>query len=283
MPEAPVTLLVILVTGVVTWQGFQRPEVMERLIFRPELILAARQWYRLVSSALLHANWWHFGFNALAFLMFGGLLEGEHNASLMLLVYIGAILGGSALSLLLHRHEDYAALGASGGVSGVVFAATFFYPGMSVSLMFLPIFAPAWIAALVFIAISFFGTRHRWGNIGHDAHLGGALTGLGIAMASDPAQVLASDWRIGAVVAAGILSLVMLVKFPHGVGGRLLTGGVRGHKGNLRYQDYDLARERNARRARLDALLDRISQHGIDSLSAAERRELDELSKMFRR
>ena len=57
----------------------------------------------------------------------------------------------------------------------------------------------------------------------------------------------------------------------------------REYKGNLRYQDYDLARERKARRARLDALLDRISQHGIERLSGDERRELEELSRMFRR
>lgn len=283
MPDTPVTLLILVVTGVVTWQGLRRPDVMERLIFRPDLILGAKQWHRMLSSALLHADWWHFGFNAFAFLMFGSVLEARHGVPLLVLVYAGSIVGGSALSLVLHRHEAYAALGASGGVSGVVFAATFFHPGMGVGLMFLPIYAPAWIAALVFIAISFFGTRHRWGNIGHDAHLGGALAGLGIAMALDPAQVLASDWRIGAVVGASLLSLVMLVKFPQGVGGRRLIGVAREYKGNLRYQDYDLARERKARRARLDALLDRISQRGIDSLSADERRELDELSKMFRR
>jgi len=283
MRDAPVTFLIVLLTGVVTWQAFRRPELRERLIFRPELILVARQWHRLVSSALLHADWWHFGFNAFALVMFGRVLESYHGATLLILVYVGAIVGGSALSLLLHRHDDYAALGASGGVSGVVFAATFFHPDMGVSLLFLPILAPAWISALVFTAVSFFGARHRWGNIGHDAHLGGALAGLAIAMLSAPERVLASDWRIGAVVGAGLLSLVLLVKFPHGVRGRLLTGGAREHKPNLRYQDYDWARERNARRARLDALLDKISQRGIDSLSPAERSELDELSAMFRR
>lgn len=283
MGDSPVTLVILIVTGVVTWQAFQRRDLMERLIFRPERILLGREYHRLVSSALLHADWWHFGFNAFALYMFGGLLEAMKGPGLMLAIYLGAIVGGSLLSLVIHRREDYAALGASGGVSGAVFGATFFFPDMGVGLLFLPVYAPAWIAALAFIAISFFGSRRRWGNIGHDAHLGGALAGLAVAMVSAPQQVLASDWRIGLVVAAGVLSLVLLVKFPHGVGGSLLTGVAREHKPSLRYQDYDYARERNARRARLDGLLDKISRHGIDSLSATERRDLDELSKMFRR
>lgn len=283
MGESLFTVLILIGTGWVTWLGFSRRDILERLIFRPERVLLNREYYRLFSSALLHADWWHFGFNALAFWMFGGLLEATRGPALMLAVYVGAVGTGSLLALLVHRHDNYAALGASGGVSGAVFAATFFYPDMRVSLMFVPIFLPAWISALAFIAISFLGSRQRWGNIGHDAHLGGALGGLAIAMASDPYGVLESDWRLGVVVAAGIVSLVLLLRFPHGVGGSVLTGGAREHKPNLRYQDYDLARERNARRARLDALLDKISRQGIQSLSPAERRDLDELSKTVRR
>ena len=283
MGDAYVTIAVLIITGLVTWRGFQRREVMERLIFRPERILVGREYHRLFSSALLHGDWWHFGFNAFALWMFGGLLEAVLGAPLFLGVYVGSVLGGSLLSLALHRHEDYAALGASGGVSGTVFAATFFFPDMGVSLLFLPIWAPAWVSALVFIAISFFGTRHRWGNIGHDAHRGGALAGLGIAMLSHPGLVSAIDWRLGTVIAAAAVSVVLLVKFPHGVGGRMLTGVAREYKGNIRYQDYDRARERNAKRARLDALLDRIAQRGMHSLSPAERRELEELSRTVRR
>lgn len=283
MGESYVTIAVLIVTGLVTWQAFQRRDVMERLIFRPERILVGREWHRLVSSALLHGDWWHFGFNAFALWMFGGLLEAVLGAPMFLGVYVGAVLGGSLLSLALHRHEDYAALGASGGVSGTVFAATFFFPDLPVSLLFLPIWAPAWVSALVFIAISFFGTRHRWGNIGHDAHLGGALAGLLIAMATHPGLVSQIDWRLGTVIAAGVVSLVLLVRFPHGVGGRMLTRVPQQYKGNIRYQDYDRARERNAKRARLDALLDRIAQRGIHSLNPTERQELEELSKTVRR
>lgn len=283
MREAPVTIAILVLTGLVTWRAFQDRALLERLVFRPERVLLGREYHRLFSSALIHADWWHFGFNAFALWMFGGLIEGAVGWRMLLAVYVGAILGGSLLALVVHLHHAYAALGASGGVSGAVFAATFFFPDMRVSLLFLPISAPAWISALVFIAISFFGSRQRWGNIGHEAHLGGALAGLAIAMIAYPGLVARVDWRMGVVIAAGVTSLVLLLKFPQGVGGRLLAGSAGEHKSNIRYQDYDRARERNARRARLDALLERIAQRGMHSLTAAERRELEELSKNARR
>jgi membrane associated rhomboid family serine protease len=283
MSSTVVIFAVLIVTGVVTARAFRDRALLDRWIFRPHPILVGKEYHRLVTSGLLHADWWHFGFNAFGLLMFGRVVADSAGWAVFLLVYLSAIVGGSLLSLIIHRHEDYAALGASGGVSGLVFAATFFNPDMGVSLLFLPILAPAWISALVFIGVSFFGTRHRWGNIGHDAHLGGALIGLAVALAADVGQVLRSDWKIGVVVAAGVVALVLLVRFPHGLGQRLLVGSAGNHKSNLRYQDYDRARERNAKRARLDAFLDKISRHGMHSLTPAERRELDELSKHARR
>ncbi len=39
-----------------------------------------------------------------------------------LLIYFGSVIGGSLLSLYLHRNHDYSAYGASGGVCGIIFA-----------------------------------------------------------------------------------------------------------------------------------------------------------------
>ncbi len=104
-----------------------------------------------------------------------------------LVIYFTAIVGGNLVSLYLHRHEPgYRALGASGGVSGVMFSVIFLFPHGSIQLMFIPIPIPSWLFAIAFVVGSYIALRGRVGNIGHDAHIGGALCGLAAAVSLFP-------------------------------------------------------------------------------------------------
>jgi len=93
-------------------------------------------------------------------------------------IFLAGILGGSLLSVFLHRNEHYRALGASGGVCGVVFAPVFLLPGGSLMLFLTPIPIPAHLDALAFPLVSFVAFRRQADHMGHDAHLGRTIIGL---------------------------------------------------------------------------------------------------------
>ena len=175
--NAPLTTIIILLTSVVSYLGFVRPSVRERFIFDSQLILRERQYHRMVSSALLHADPMHLVLNMYSLYAFGSVLERLFESPTLLAIYLASIVGGSTLALVFHRQHQYRALGASGGVAGIVFAAIFLLPGGRIRMFFPPLVLPAWLYALFFVGASFYGIRSRTGNIGHDAHLGGALVG----------------------------------------------------------------------------------------------------------
>jgi membrane associated rhomboid family serine protease len=274
----PVTTAVLLITGVMTFVAFRRRELWERWMFKPFEILRHKQYERMLTSGLIHADWMHFAFNAFSFYSFGRNLEMVYGWSSLLFVYLAAILGGSLLSLIIHRHHDYRALGASGGVCGVIFASIFLLPGSGVMIFPLPIGIPAWLYAILFLVVSFVGQRRQVGNIGHDAHLGGAIVGLLVATALYPGAVLAAPWLFALVVGLSVAILLALLRDPFRLLERRFEGG-EPPAGGGRERRYTENRGRNQKLAEIDALLDKVAERGIASLSAAEREKLERLSR----
>jgi membrane associated rhomboid family serine protease len=188
----PVVSLFSLITAGVSFLAFCYPDLSDRLLFRPNKILAQKEWYRLFSSALIHADWIHLCFNLVALYSFGEIVEAIFGGHMLLLIYLASVLGGSLLSLFLHRYHDYSALGASGGVCGVMFASIFLVPGLSVSMYFVPVGIPGPIFAGLYLVGTFIALRKGVGNVGHDAHFGGAMVGLLLALAIAPENCLVS-------------------------------------------------------------------------------------------
>lgn len=268
----------MVVTLVATVAAFRNPSIKARWMFEPRAVLGEMQYERMFTSGLIHADWRHFGMNMFSLYAFGNRIEVIFGPSTMLLIYWCSILGGSALSLFLHRHHEYRALGASGGVCGILFASIFLIPGGSVMVFPLPVPIPAFLFAVLFLAGSYVAHRRGADNIGHDAHLGGAVTGLLVATALYSQQVLASPRMFATVLglSAVILWLIAFRRFqlPRWIKARteaIPRGG--------RARDYAENRARNIRAARLDELLDRVSKGGIHSLSPADREELEKLSR----
>lgn len=274
----PATVLVLLLTAFATYYAFRRPDIKERWIFDPEAILARKQFDRLFTCGLIHADWIHFGFNAFSFYCFAQNIEEIYGARTLLLIYVSSILGGSLLSLAIHRHHDYRALGASGGVCGVIFASIFLLPGSSINIFPLPIGVPAALYAVLFLVGSFIAHRKQSDNIGHDAHLGGAIIGLLVASALFPKLIFASPWMFAGVICLSLVILLVLIFDPiHLLDRRLhsdhhLPGGER-------LREYDENQRQNERKAEIDRLLEKVAQKGIEKLSTSERKRLDELSK----
>ena len=178
--------VVILGTCGFSFAGFRDRGLEEKFIFWPRAILGGRQYYRLLTSGFLHADVWHLGMNMLSLYFFGPGIEARWGAAQFLVIYFAAIVGGNLLSLLVHRHHDYRAYGASGGVSGIILASIFLFPGGRIGVFPIPIGIPSWFYAVVFLAASFYGMKNQIGNVGHDAHLGGALVGFYTAAALHP-------------------------------------------------------------------------------------------------
>lgn len=271
------TTLVLLVTGIMTFIAFQRRELWERWMLKPQLILRAKQYDRMLLSGFIHLDWWHFTLNAYSFYSFGSLIEARFGWATLLAVYFAAILGGSTLALILHRNEDYSALGASGGVCGVIFASIFLLPYGAVRHMFIfPI--PNYIFAILFLIGSYYGHRKSIGHVAHDAHLGGAIIGLLLTTALYPQYIAAAPLMFAVVLVLSVTILALLVFDPF----HTFASGKDAYDvglGGDRAKRYAANRLRNEKLAEIDRLLEKVSRNGINSLSNKERQRLETLSK----
>ena len=90
---------------------------------------------------------------------------------------------GSLLSLYFHKDEyHYSAVGASGAVTGIIYSAILLRPEMSLYMFFIPIPIPAYVFGIAYLLYSIYGMKKSLGNIGHDAHFGGAIGGYVITL-----------------------------------------------------------------------------------------------------
>lgn len=212
--NSPVTLIIILATVLVSLGGFSNPSLTRAYLLDTQAILRGGEHVRLITSGFLHSDWNHLLFNMISFFFFAPNLEAipGNGVALLLAVYMGSILGGNLLALLLHRSESYFALGASGGVCGVIFAAILLYPGISVFFFFIPIPIPGWLFALLYVGFTIYGAKVKRDNIGHDAHLGGALFGLVIAALFYPFAATSQPLLFGAILLGGIGGIIYLNK-----------------------------------------------------------------------
>jgi hypothetical protein len=210
--------------------------------------------------------------------LFGTTIEDNYGPRVLLIIYFSAILGGSLLSLAIHRHHDYRALGASGGVCGVIFASIFLVPGMAVMSLYFPVGIPGWLYAILYLAGSFWAYHRRRDNIGHDAHMGGAIIGLLVATVMYPEMVSVQPWMFAAVLSLSTIILVTLIGNPLQLLGQAFSEEP-GHFGGERGRRYAENRRRNEKTAQLDKLLDKVAKNGIHSLSTAERKTLNQLSR----
>jgi len=209
--QSPATIGLLVAAGVCSLLGFNSRSIMDAWIFNPYQILQRHQYHRLITSGFLHANFMHFGFNALTLYFFGPDIERKYGAPLLLTVFFAAVIGGNLLSLLLHRNQrNYRALGASGGVCGVIFASIFLFKGGVIYLMVLPVPIPMPVYAVLFLLISVYGVRSARDNIGHDAHLGGAIVGLLATTCFHPNIIQEQPLLYAAVMGISIASFLFL-------------------------------------------------------------------------
>lgn len=205
-----VVYLIIGLTSITSYMGFAngtRNELFERLKFRVGNILGPdKQWDRLISSAFLHADWMHLIFNMMTFYFFAPVVIMYFGVWKFLGIYVGSIIGGGLISLWMHKKDyNYSAIGASGGVVGLIFAIIAIAPLSKIGLYFI-VGIPAWIFGAAYLFFSIYAMRKKMGNIGHDAHLGGAAVGLLMAIAYFPYTLLQNT----PYILANLIPLIIL-------------------------------------------------------------------------
>ena len=186
-------LIILIVTLVVSIIGLSSPAFVVRTLLVPYQVARRKGYAGLVTSGFVHADVAHMLFNLITFYSFAFRLEAVIGSMMFVLLYFSAMLVGGLGTVYKHRdNPQYASLGASGAVLGVLFASLVYFPRQSVSFLILPIPIPAPLFAVGYLAYSWYSSRTPRGNINHDAHIFGALTGLVFVLVTDPTAFTAA-------------------------------------------------------------------------------------------
>lgn len=181
-----VVLIIIVANVLISYKGFNDLLFFDKYKFQVQRILNGDK-LRMVSSGFLHADWMHLGFNMYALYLFGKVVMSNFGATNFLLIYFGSLLAGSMYSLYQHKSNlYYSAIGASGAVSGIVFSAIILYPDMELIMLPIPIPLPGYIFGIGYLLYSIYGMKKQLGNVGHSAHLGGAIGGYVLTLLLKP-------------------------------------------------------------------------------------------------
>lgn len=206
-----VTIVVIAANAIISFKGFNDFGFFERYKFNVGRIRAGEQ-LRMFSSGFLHADMTHLFVNMFTLYFFADVVVvglGELN---FIIIYIASLLLGSLLSLYFHKNEyHYSAVGASGAVTGILYSAILLQPGMSLYLFFIPIPIPAYVFGIGYLLYSIYGMKKRIGNIGHDAHFGGAIGGYVCTLILAPV-LFSTSWLMIILLALPIVLLFVLHK-----------------------------------------------------------------------
>ena len=234
--------------------------------------------WQLLTYQFMHAGWLHLLLNGWAIFMFGREVESTLGRTKFLTLYFSSgIIGGLLQALgtiLFPYHFGYteqfgwpSVVGASAAAFGLVAAFATLYPDRMLTLLLffiIPINMPAKALLLISTLVAIYGVAVVHDNVAHAAHLGGILTGL-IFIRYAMYWNFAWPWkrrttrrleRETVKVSAGKYSLWNRVEKPT--------------------EDYSttefISRE-------VDPILEKISAHGIHSLTERERQILDAARK----
>ncbi len=197
-------LAVIIVNVLFSIKGFKDTIFFEKFKFQIAPIRKGES-IRMLSSGFLHVDQTHLFFNMFTLYIFADSVIAHIGIAKFIIIYFGSLIGGSLLALNFHKKEPYySAVGASGAVMGIVYASIMLNPGMNLYMFFIPIPIPAYIFGVGYLLYSIFGMKKNWGNIGHSAHLGGAIGGFILTIALYP-QIIQENQLMVIILAIPIV------------------------------------------------------------------------------
>jgi membrane associated rhomboid family serine protease len=180
-----ITTFLIMLNVAVSLYCFGNQTMLYKLMHNAYSIAQRGEYYRFLTSGFIHADFMHLFFNMFTLYSFGRYLEMAFKANygnttgglLYLLLYLAAIVLSDLPNYNKHKQNpQYNSLGASGGVSGVLFACILLQPWMELYIYFIPM--PGIVFAALYVWYSVYMSKKGYDHINHSAHLYGGLVGV---------------------------------------------------------------------------------------------------------
>lgn len=176
-------IIIIILTCLISITAFTNHKHIDQLVMWPALVKQKGQYYRFITSGLIHADWMHLGFNMLTLYFFGGIVESAFNQlfgrGVFLLFYVLALIVSDLPTYFKYQNNYmYRSLGASGAISGVIFASILISPASKIGLFIIPIGIPAYIFGPLYLLYCMYMSKRGADGINHSAHFWGALFGI---------------------------------------------------------------------------------------------------------
>ena len=236
--------------------------------------------WQLLTYQFMHASFWHILFNCWAIFVFGRAIEEMLSPRHFLLITLTSGVVGGLFQLLAAflwpQHFGGSVVGASAGAFGLVAEFAMLFPERELTLL-LFLFIPVHLRAKNLLIISavlalggiLFSDSILGGNVAHAAHLGGMLAGVLYIWV-----IIQGHWLKGA--AADPAPPETRPEVP-------VAGSTTFWRAKPGKAGADLSTE-ELLKSHVDPILDKISAHGLQSLSAREREILEKASaKMTKR
>jgi membrane associated rhomboid family serine protease len=179
------TTILIIANVAASFYAWNKPAVMSNWLMNPYSINRKNEYYRFITSGFIHADYMHLFFNMFTLYSFGAYLEsafkyqyGQQTGGILyLILFLVGIIVSDLPSYFKHKDNyNYNSLGASGGVSSIIFACIMLNPWMEMAIYTIPI--RGIFFAVLYTAYSIWMGKKGYDNINHSAHLFGALFGV---------------------------------------------------------------------------------------------------------
>jgi len=205
-----VLIILIAITCLVSFKGFNDRVFFDKYKFNVGAIQNGQK-YRMVTSAFLHGDISHLIFNLLTLYFFAPVVIQYLGVFPFLLVYFISLIAGSLLSLKIHEKQPYySAIGASGAITGVLYASILLNPDMNLYLFFIPIPIPSYVFGIGYLLYSLYGMKKQNDLIGHTAHFGGAIGGM-LSIAIINYKILIVHYQMAILLLIPIIILYIMI------------------------------------------------------------------------
>lgn len=185
-----VTTALVIINCVVSYICFNSDVYFNKLAHIPYIELRSKEYWRFITSGFVHANLLHLAFNMIVLWQFGTLVEERLGSVLFTVLYFSSLVVADIPSYIKQKdNRNYIAIGASGAVSATLFSFILFSPWTLLGV-FLVIPMPAIIFGVLYLAYEQYASRNIPDNVGHDAHISGAIYGFLFTLILHPSLIL---------------------------------------------------------------------------------------------